>query len=89
MNARGRQGRWWVPAMQLVFARSASDVRRFAAPLGRILLRRGRPLLLYDAEDTGLEPPGLMLDRAPKYFRGAQRPRLGDLAYTEFTIFGS
>lgn len=91
MNARGRQGRWWMPAMQLVFARSVSDVRRFAAPLGRILMRRGRPFLLYDADDSGgLEPPGVTLGaRAPKYFRGTQRPRLGDLAYTEFTIFGS
>lgn len=89
MNVRGRQGRWWLPAMQLVFARSADDVRRFARPLGRILLRAGRPFLLYDAEHNSRAPPGLMLDRAPRYFRGAQRPRLGDLAYTEFTIFGS
>jgi hypothetical protein len=25
----------------------------------------------------------------PKYFRGPHRPRLGDLAYTERTMFGS
>jgi len=24
----------------------------------------------------------------PKYFKGAQRPRLGDLAYTEFAVLG-
>lgn len=90
MNARGRQGRWWIPAMRLVYARSARDVGRFAAPLGRILLRRGRPFLLYDGDGSGCEPLGVTLDgRAAKYFRGAQRPRLGDLAYTEFTIFGS
>ena len=24
----------------------------------------------------------------PKYFKGPQRPRLGDLAYTEYAIMG-
>lgn len=90
MNVRGQQGRWWLPAMQLVFARSPEDVRRFAAPLGRLLLRRGRPFLVYDAQAGAPILPGITLrDRAPKYARGPRRPRPGDLAYTEFTIFGA
>lgn len=90
MDVRGRQGRWWLPAMQLVFARSPQDVRRFAAPLGRLLLRRGRPFLLQDMEAGAPALPGITLrGRAPKYARGPQRPRPGDLAYTEFTIFGA
>jgi hypothetical protein len=28
-------------------------------------------------------------DRAPKYFKGADRPRLNDLAYTEAVLFGA
>ena len=52
-------------------------------------LRRGRPVVIVDAN----EPiPGLVgvfrRGSKPKYFKGPQRPRLGDLAYTEYGILG-
>lgn len=85
---RLRQGRYGFPGVQLVFCRATEDLRRFAAPLGRALLMRGTPFLLFD-DQASATLPGLMLKRrARKYYRGSHPPRLGDLAYTEFTIFG-
>jgi len=53
------------------------------------LVRRARPFLLIDANGP---IPGLVGkyfdDRMPRYFRGPQQPRLGDLAYTEIAMFG-
>ncbi len=89
LPARARQGRLPLPGVQLVHCRSLASVARFAAPLGRALLRRGTPLLLADADGPVPGLPGwLWRDRARKYVKGPNTPRLGDLAYTEFTIFG-
>jgi hypothetical protein len=78
-----------VPCFQLVYCRNIKDFVRFARPLGRYLARRGRPLVLIDA-DAPVE--GLIgryfPDVRPKYFKGPHRPRLGDLAYTEASLFG-
>jgi hypothetical protein len=33
--------------------------------------------------------PGVWFrDRGPRYFKGPQRPRLNDLAFTEMVVFG-
>jgi hypothetical protein len=65
------------------------DLVRFSKPLGRFLLSRGKPLLLIDANGP---IPGLrgkyVEGAAPKYFRGPEPPRLGDLAFTEAAMFG-
>jgi hypothetical protein len=78
-----------IPGAQLVYCRDVDDCVRFAGPLARYLIRRGRPLLLIDANGP---IPGLIgkyfHDTMPRYFRGPQRPRLGDLAYTEIAMFG-
>ena len=54
-----------------------------------ILARRGRPFVIVDANDP---IPGLVgvfrRGSMPKYFKGPQRPRLGDLAYTEYALLG-
>ncbi len=90
MPVRIKQGRLPTPAMQLVYCRSIEAVVRFAAPLGRTLLKRGRPLLLVDANGPMPGLPGVFWqDRARRYAKGTSPPRLGDLAYTEFTIFGA
>ena len=76
-------------AMQLAWCRDTSAFVRHAGPLGRHLLRRGRWLVLLDAEGS---VPGLVgrffRNRMPKYFRGPRRPRLNDLAQTEALLFG-
>ena len=78
-----------VPCAQLIYCRDIADFARFAGPLGRYLARCGRPVVIADANDP---IPGLVgifrRGSKPKYFKGPQRPRLGDLAYTEYAILG-
>ncbi len=77
------------PTLQLIYCRDIKDFQRFAGPLGRELLRRGHPTVLVDARAP---LPGLigkfMRNRGPKYFKGPERPRLGDLAFSENVLFG-
>jgi hypothetical protein len=78
-----------VPYAQLVYCRSIDDLVRFARPIGWALARRGRPLVMIDANGPIENLPGkYFADLKPKYFKGPDRPRLGDLAYTETAMFG-
>ena len=75
--------------MQLIYCRDVQDFVRFAGPLGRYLALRGRSLVIVDSNApiaglAGVFRPG----RMPKYFRGPERPRLGDLAFTEHAMLG-
>jgi hypothetical protein len=76
--------------MQLAYCRDTADFTGCAGAVGRFLARRGVAVVLCDGEGPF---PGLIgrffKDRAPKYFRGADRPRLNDLAYTEAVLFGA
>ena len=78
-----------LPTLQLIYCRDIADFQQFAGLLGRELLRRGHPTVLVDASGP---IPGLvgkfMRDRGPKYFKGPERPRLGDLAFSESVLFG-
>jgi hypothetical protein len=78
-----------VPCAQLIYCRDIADFGRFAGPIGRYLVRRGRPVVIVDANAP---IPGLVgvfrRGSKPKYYKGPQRPRLGDLAYTEYAILG-
>jgi hypothetical protein len=78
-----------IPCARLIYCRDIDDLVRFAGPIGRHLARRGRPLVIVDANGP---LPGLVGvfrgGRMPKYFKGGERPRLGDLAYTEFAVLG-
>ena len=78
-----------IPCARLIYCRDIGDLVRFAGAVGRYLARRGKPLVIVDADGplpglVGVFRGGSM----PKYFKGAQRPRLGDLAYTEFAVMG-
>jgi hypothetical protein len=78
-----------VPYPQLVYCRDIQDLARFARPIGRFLLSRGHPFVAIDSDGPIAGLPGKYFDgRMPKYFRGRERPRLGDLAYTEIAMFG-
>ncbi len=87
---RIRAGRYPLPLMQLIYCRDPAHFERFAAPLGRALLRRGFAGVVVDAD---MPLAGLVAFRrvghGRKYFRGPHRPRVGDLAYTEQVIFGA
>jgi len=86
---RPRLVRGIVPCAQLIYCREIGDFVRFAGPIGRLLARRGCPLVIIDADAP---IPGLVgwysRGRMPKYFKGPRRPRLGDLAYTEHAVLG-
>jgi hypothetical protein len=78
-----------LPCAQLIYCRDIADIARFAGLIGRHLLAHCCPLAVIDANSRvpgllGTYIDGLM----PKYFKGPQRPRLGDLAYTEAALFG-
>ena len=86
---RSRVVKGCIPCAQLIFCRDVGDFVRFAGPIGRWLARRGQPFVIIDANAP---IPGLLgwygRGKMPKYFRGPQRPRLGDLAYTEHAVLG-
>ena len=78
-----------VSALQLVYCRDVRDFVRLAGPIGRVLARRGRLLVCLDAAGP---LPGLVgkyfPDRGyPKFFKGSERPRIGDLTYSELVLF--
>jgi hypothetical protein len=78
-----------IPCAQLIYCRAIEDFVRFSRPIGSYLLSHRRPLVLIDSNGP---IPGLLgkyIDGvAPKYFRGPEPPRLGDLAYSEAAMFG-
>jgi hypothetical protein len=86
---RRRVAKGVLPCAQLIYCRDTADIAKFARPIGRYLMRHYCPLVVIDANAhvaglVGIYVDGLM----PKYFKGPQRPRLGDLAYTEAALFG-
>jgi hypothetical protein len=86
---RRRRVKKLLPCAQLIYCRGVDDFVRFAGPLGRHLLRHGKPFVIVDANAPipgliGLYRRGSM----PRYFKGPQKPRLGDLAYTEYAVIG-
>jgi hypothetical protein len=73
----------------LTYCRGIDEFVRFAGPLGRFLVRRGLPLVAFDANGPIEGLPGRYVDAAsPKYFKGPNPPRLGDLAFSERVMFG-
>jgi hypothetical protein len=86
---RPRLVRGVIPCAQLIYCSDVGDFVRFAGPVGRMLARHGLPFVIVDANAP---IPGLLgwysRGNMPKYFKGPQRPRLGDLAYTEHAVMG-
>jgi hypothetical protein len=88
-SLRKRRGIIPVPAMQLGYCRSIDDYVKCASAIGRHLLRRGKPIVIIDANGAMAGLPGVYTEmRGRKYFKGPQQPRLGDLADTELAIYG-
>lgn len=78
-----------VPVARLVWCRDTADLAHYAGAVARCLARHGLLLVAIDANGpvagvAGRYFPG----RMPKYYRGPDRPRSGDLAYTELAMFG-
>ena len=86
---RKRRGIIALPAMHLGYCRSVADYIKCAGAIGRYLLRRGRSIIIVDANGAVAGLPGVYSEaRGRKYFKGPHRPRLGDLADTELAIYG-
>jgi hypothetical protein len=77
-----------LPCAQLIYCRDTADVVRFCGLIGRYLAVRGCPFAIIDASGPMPGLPGVYLDGRPKYFKGPDKPRPGDLAYTEAALFG-
>lgn len=83
-----RKLKGFIPWARLIYCRSIDDFVRFARPLGWHLIKRGRPLVLLDANGPIPGLFGRYFDNSrPKYFKGPTKPRLGDLAYTQLAMF--
>lgn len=79
-----------MPCAQLIYVRDLECVARLSGLIGRYLALRGMPLLLIGTNHSMAGVPGkYYAERAPMYYRGPDRPRLGDLAYTEGALFGA
>ena len=88
-HLRKRRGVIPMPAVQLAYCPSIADFAACAGALGRYLLLRGKPVVILDANGPLAGIPGRYSEAdGRKYFRGPHRPRLGDLADTEFAIYG-
>jgi hypothetical protein len=80
----------FISCAQLIYCEDIIHFIRLAGNLGRFFLRRGIPTFLLDANGSTNGLHGIYFaDRYPKYFRGPETPRLGDLTYTEFVLFGT
>ncbi len=77
------------PCAQLVFCKSVESYVRHAGTIGRYLLSLGFPLVVIDSNGPIRGLLGKYFQgRMPKFFKGPDEPRLGDLAYTEVAMFG-
>ena len=78
-----------IPCAQLIYSRGIDEFVQLARPIGRFLTARGRPLVAIDANGSIAGLAGRYFDaKQPKYFKGPNQPRLGDLVYTEAAMFG-
>ncbi len=84
-----RRLRGVLPATQLLYCRDISDYVRFAGALGTALLRHGSALTLVDGVHALPGVFGRSVNAGQrKYVVGSRTPRPGDLAYSEFAVFG-
>lgn len=84
-----RAGRVPLPFMRLIYCRDIADFYACAGTLGRYLLRYRILSVLLDVKDNLPPLPGIYSQKlGRKYFKGSHPPRLGDLAYSEYAVFG-
>lgn len=74
--------------MELVYCRSMEDFKTHGAALGRhVLARRGALGFIVDGRVRGMASH-YVAGKEPRFYKGPEAPRFGDLAYTEKVIFG-
>ncbi len=70
----------------LIYCRDIEDVIYLAGPLGRFLAKRGIFIMVLDANAPVRKLAGFYRPTTPKYYKGPECPRLGDLAYSERVV---
>ena len=80
--------KYGVPFAYLIYCRNLTDFISCAGSLGRFFAKRGVPLVILDADGPIAGIPGAYVAWLRKYWKGQERPRLGDLAFTELAMFG-
>jgi hypothetical protein len=78
----------FLPVAHLVYCRKVEDFIRFAGPIGRFLLRRGYAFVIFDSDGPVRGIVGRYFGDRPRYRKGGNQVRLGDVAYSEQVIFG-
>jgi hypothetical protein len=78
----------FLPGAQLIYCRDIEDLVQFSRPLGRYLASRG---ILVIRVDSNGPISGLIgkyfKGQSPRFFKGPEAPRLGDIAYTQAAMF--
>jgi hypothetical protein len=77
-----------VPVAHLIYCRDLTDFVGCARSLGRYLIRHGILFVDIDANGPIQRLIGVYRDGRPKYCKGSELERLGDLAYSEIAMFG-
>jgi hypothetical protein len=75
------------PCVRLIYCHDPADFVRFAKPLGRFLAKRHFYVITLDSNGPIRGLVGVYFRGRPKYFKGPDGPRLGDLAYSEMAMF--
>jgi hypothetical protein len=77
-----------LPGVQLIYCREIQDVVRFAGPLGRFLAARGKLVISIDSNGPIAGLPGRYVKgKSPRFFKGRNPPRPGDISYTQAAMF--
>ena len=74
------------PGMQLIYCRDVAEFARFAGPIGRFLARRGRFFVTVNADGPIPGVPGKHISGVQPWYSMGPKPRMGDLAYTQFAM---
>jgi hypothetical protein len=78
-----------LPVVQLVYCRSNENFVLYAKNIGAFLAARGIMTVILDSNGPVGGLKGIYYGgRSPKYYKGSDPPRVGDLAYTEIALFG-
>jgi hypothetical protein len=83
-----RRRKWGVvPFAFLIYCRAPEEFAHFAGNLGRYLFGAGIPIVIVDANGPISGLVGRYSNTNPKYYRGPDKPRLGDLSFSERAMF--
>jgi len=72
----------------LIYCRDLTDFVQFSGPIGHYLGRRLIPLISIDSNGPIPRLVGIYRDGRPKFYKGPDRMRLGDVTYSELAMFG-